>query len=252
MRPTFSGPLLAAALSMAALPAVAETAAATWPSEAEREALHGEIRDYLLANPDILMEMLALIEERKASETAASDLDMVASNAAAIFEDGYSFVGGNPEGSFTIVEFLDYQCGFCRRAHPELMELIESDGDIRWIVKEFPILGPQSDMAARFAISVKRIAGDTAYGAVHAALMTFRGESSEASLSALADRMSLDTRKIIAGMAAPETEAVIAANAALAARLLISGTPGFIFETEVVRGYVPLEGMVGLVDDLRG
>jgi protein-disulfide isomerase len=221
-------------------------------SASERAAFRAEVRAYLLENPEVLMEAIQVLESRRQDQLASADAQLLAENHDAIFADGQSWIGGNPEGDITIVEFLEYRCGYCKQAHPEVNQLLRDDGNIRYIVKEFPVLGPQSDLAARFAISVLRIAGDTAYGAVHEALMTFRGEISEASLSALAERMSLDTRAILAGMAAPETEAVIAANAALAARLQISGTPGFIFETEVVRGYVPLEGMVGLVDDLRG
>jgi protein-disulfide isomerase len=131
-------------------------------------------------------------------------------------------------------------------------QLLKDDGNIRYIVKEFPILGPQSLLAAQFAISVKRIEGDAAYGAAHEALMTFRGEFTQASLVDLADRLSLDTGAVIAGMAAPETEAVIAANRRLAEALKINGTPGFVFEDQLVRGYVPLDSMVGLVAELRG
>jgi protein-disulfide isomerase len=220
-------------------------------SASERAAFRAEVRAYLLENPEVLMEAIQVLESRRQDQLASADAQLLAENHDAIFADGQSWIGGNPEGDITIVEFLDYRCGYCKQAHPEVNQLLRDDGNIRYIVKEFPVLGPQSELAARFAVSVKRIAGDTAYGAVHEALMTFRGEISEASLRALADRMSLDTKAVMAGIAAPETEAVIAANMALAQRLQINGTPGFIFETELVRGYMPLDTMVALVAELR-
>ena len=120
--------------------------------------------------------MIALLEAEAAGATAA-DRPRRSSPPTrdAIFDDGFSFVGGNPEGSVTIVEFLDYQCGFCRRAHPEVRELIAADGDIRWIVKEMPILGPGSELAARAAVATLIAEGPEAYAALHDRLMRLEG-----------------------------------------------------------------------------
>ena len=103
-------------------------------------------------------------------------------HADAIFDDGFSFVGGNPEGGVTVVEFLDYQCGFCRRAHPDVAELIASDGDIRWIVKELPILGPGSELAARAAVATLIAEGPERYAALNDRLMRLEGQVDDASL----------------------------------------------------------------------
>ncbi len=128
---------LSIALSAAFLLAAPAAQAFETMSEADRTALHAEIRAYLLENPEILREMVALLGGQGKAKSAEADRDLVAANAAALFDDGFSFVGGNPDGGFTVVEFLDYQCGYCRRAHPELSRLIEEDErDIRLIVKE--------------------------------------------------------------------------------------------------------------------
>ncbi len=136
-------------------------------TDAERDAFRAEIRAYLLDNPEVLMEAIAVLEERQASQQAQGDIDLVSVNAEAIFNDGYSWVGGNPDGDITVVEFMDYRCGYCKKAHPEVTELLGTDGNIRFIVKEFPILGDQSVLAARFAIAVKKVMGDDAYGRAH-------------------------------------------------------------------------------------
>ena len=118
--------LAAAFLAMAALPAFADEPQQSSPfTPAEREALHAEIRAYLLQNPEVLQEMIQLLEQKQQAATAENDKTLVAMHAEEIFDDGFSWVGGNPEGSFTLVEFLDYQCGFCKRAQPDVVELLE-------------------------------------------------------------------------------------------------------------------------------
>jgi protein-disulfide isomerase len=241
---------LAALALIAALPAAAEPQPPAM-SPAERAALHAEIREYLLANPEILTEMIAILESRQAAATAEQDKTLVATHAEAIFDDGFSFVGGNPEGSVTVVEFLDYQCGFCRRAHPDVAELIASDGDIRWIVKELPILGPGSELASRAAVATLIAEGPERYAALNDRLMRLEGQVDDASLDgALADA-GLDAAAIRAGMDDPEVSRRLDATRALAKDLAISGTPTFVFENRMVRGYLPLAEMRGLLDELR-
>jgi protein-disulfide isomerase len=238
------------ALLMAATPLRAESPAPVW-DDASRAALHDEIRRYLLENPEIMMEMYALLEERQRAATEETDKAVVASNAEAIFEDGYSFQGGNPEGDVTIVEFLDYQCGYCRRSHPELADLIETDGQVRWIVKEFPILGPNSELAARAALSTQILAGEDAYLRLHNAMMESKGPVTEQNLDAILNANDLDPQVIREGMEDLRVTERIAANHALAQKLSISGTPTFVFDDEMVRGYVPLEQMRALVAEKR-
>jgi protein-disulfide isomerase len=221
-------------------------------SDAERDAFRAEVRAYLLDNPEVLMEAIGVLEERQAAEAAAGDEELLAVNAEAIFNDGFSWVGGNPEGDITIVEFLDYRCGYCKKAHPEVTELLSSDGNIRYIVKELPILGDQSVLAARFAIAVLEVQGDAAYDDIHNELMTFRGEFTEESLSALSETKGYDTPSVLKAMNSPETKRIIDENRALAQRMNINGTPSFVFENQMVRGYVPLDGMIGIVAEVRG
>jgi protein-disulfide isomerase len=218
---------------------------------ADREALHAEIRAYLLANPEILMEMLQLLEQKQQAATAEGDKALVAENAEAIFEDGFSWVGGNPEGSVTLVEFLDYQCGYCRKAQPELTELIGADGDIRLIVKEMPILGPGSELAARAAIATLITEGPESYAALHGRLIGLKGQITDESLDATLKAADLDPATVRTAMAAPEVDRRLAATRELAGKLAISGTPTFVFDDRMVRGYLPLDAMRSLVGELR-
>jgi protein-disulfide isomerase len=152
----------------------------------------------------------------------------------------------------TIVEFLDYRCGFCRRAHPEVEALIAADSNIRLIVKEFPILGEQSVISSRFAVATLQLAGDDAYKAAHDALIAVRGELDERALRQIAVGLGLDADAILAHMGSDEVSQVIADNRALGQRLQINGTPSFVFADQVMRGYLTLDQMQALVEDARG
>jgi protein-disulfide isomerase len=241
--------LILAALALAATPALGlEIDNMT---EAERAAFRAEVRAYLMDNPEVLMEAIGVLEQRQAEAEAQADGQLVARNRAALFEDGHSWVGGNPEGDITIVEFLDYRCGYCKRAHPEVADLIASDGEIRYVIKEFPILGDQSVLASRFALAVQTVAGDAAYKTVSDALMAQRADVTEASLTELANTLGLDADAIMDKMSSDAVDNVLQSNRMLAQRMQITGTPTFVFEDRMVRGYAPLDAMQQIVEEVR-
>ena len=240
-----------AVMALALLAAPARALDLTDMTAAEREAFRSEVRAYLLDNPEIIMEAVNLLEQRQAEAEATADGDMIADNAAAIFDDGYSWVGGNPEGDITIVEFMDYRCGYCRKAAPEVEALLKSDGNIKLIVKEFPILGEASVAASRFAVATKQIAGDEAYAQVHEALIAFKGDIDGVGLRRLGDGLGLDSDAILARMDSDEVTRVLAETYALAQRLNISGTPTFVLADEMLRGYLPADQLAAIVADKR-
>lgn len=217
----------------------------------DRAAFRDEVRSYLLENPEILVEAMEILKAREADAELQNDLLLVQNNAAALFSSPTDWVGGNPDGDITIVEFMDYRCSYCRKAHAEISELIKSDGSIRFVLKEYPILGVESDLASRFAIAVLQIGGDSAYLAAHDALMTLRADVSAESLQQLAVNLGLDAAAISARMQSDEVLAVIAANRALGDIMKINGTPTFIVDQTMLRGYVPLDGMRQIVADER-
>lgn len=221
-------------------------------TEMERDIFRSEIRDYLIENPEVLMEAIAVLEERRAAEAVAREGMLLEEYRSAIFEDGFSWIGGNPEGDVTIVEFLDYRCGFCKRAHPEVQALLAGDSNIRFIVKEYPILGAESELASRYAIAVKLIEGDAAYLAVHDALMEWEGPVNEGALGRIArDAGISDHDAIMVEMNSDEVGKIIATNRALGQALQIQGTPSFIVGDTFVRGYVDLDQMRSIVDGIR-
>ena len=236
-----------------ALALIAGTASAeglTDMSEAEREAFHAEVRAYLLENPEVIMEAVQVLEARQAQAEAANDRQLVENNLTALTDDGYSYVAGNPEGAITIVEFLDYRCGFCKRSHPEVQALLESNDDIRLIVKEFPILGADSLLAARAATSILVHQRDT-YGDFSDLLMEHTGPVNEDVLSELANEAGADAALMLANLEDDIVTQIISKNHELAQRMQISGTPTFVIGSEMVRGFIPQAAMQQMVDEIR-
>ena len=241
-------PALASGLALAA---PAQAMDLTELSDAERAQFRAEVRAYLMENPEVILEAVEQMQNRQAEAQMQADFDLVAANADEIFDDGYSWVGGNPEGDITLVEFLDYRCGYCKRAHGEVAKLLETDGNIKLIVKEFPILGEQSMLASRFAVATKQVAGDDAYKQVNDALMAFNGAVSLPALRRLGNSLDLDVAAIEARMGDDAVTQEIARTRALAEKLQITGTPTFVMQDEMLRGYLPYDQMMALVDEKR-
>lgn len=217
----------------------------------EVEDFGGSVRAYLLENPEVIIEAISILEQRREVAEAQADRNIVLAHADELFDDGYSYMAGNPDASVKIVEFLDYRCGYCRRAHPEVNAMLAGDDDLAVIYKEYPILGEQSVIASQFAIATRRLFGGQAYSNMMDALMGFSGNYSDAALKRLASGLDLDGDAILAEMQSEAVTAEIARNRALGNILSITGTPTFVVETEMLRGYVPLATFVQIVQEIR-
>jgi len=240
---------LALALTLAtALPAAAFDPAAM--SDSEREAFGNAVREYLMANPEVLIESINVLEERRAADEVENDKVLVEAHKVELFSDGHSWVGGNPEGDLTMVEFIDYRCTVCRQVHDEVEKLVAKDGNIRLILKEYPILGEESDLASRFAVAVKQVAGDEAYKQANDKLMTMRGRVTLESLGAIANDLGVDSKAVLDRLHTEDVTAVLRANRQLGERMRIMGTPTFVIGPELLRG-VPQVGLQSVVADIR-
>ncbi|MGH1465471.1 MAG: DsbA family protein [Cognatishimia sp.] len=243
-------PLMAAAFALCALPLQALDLGKM--TDEERALFRAEVRAFLIEQPEVLVEAFNVLEQQQAANQVSADATLVQVNAKDIFEDGYSWVGGNPDGDITLVEFVDYRCGYCRKAHDEVKELVESDGNIRIIVKEFPILGEASAASARFAIAVKQKLGDAAYEATNDALIRLKSDVTPVTLRRLAKSLGFDAAEILAHMESDAVSREILQTRQLAQRLQISGTPTFVMQDEMLRGYLPLDAMRQVVAAKRG
>ena len=220
-------------------------------SAAERALLQEEIRLYLLENPEIIMEAVEVLRKKEQQAAIQSDFELVKKNKKAIFEDGFSFIGGNPNGDITLVEFVDYRCGYCKKAHNEVEKLLSTDGNIRFVIKEFPILGEDSLVLSKFALAVKIVHGNEIYKLVHDILIKMKSRPSEKAFDQIMNNLNLDADRVERKMESNEVNGMITYTRTLAERLKISGTPTFVMNDELIRGYVPFDALTNIVDNKR-
>ena len=220
-------------------------------TNADRKVLQKEIRRYILENPDIIFEAADIVRKREAALEVQEDEELIQSNFNEIFYDNYSYVGGNPDGDITIVEFVDYKCGYCRKAAELVRELIAKDDNIRFVVKEFPILGEASLVSSKFAIAVKNIGGPEKYKVVHDILLALAAEPTEIYLRRIAKELELNPEELFEAMQSDLVAQEIDQTRELAQKLQISGTPTFILGDQFLRGFVPLEILAKAIQSER-
>jgi protein-disulfide isomerase len=221
--------LAALAAELALAPAAAQTGAA------ERQQIEQIIREYLVANPEVIEEAVNALRQKREAEAVAAQSRAIEERRMAIFDSPHQAVLGNPEGPITLVEFFDYNCGYCKRALSDLTALIEANPDLRVVMKEFPILSQGSIDAARISIAVKEVAPER-YLQFHQELFTRPGEATAEKALEIARDLGLDA----AGLQAAADKESVARNLQeveeLAMALGISGTPSYIIGTELVPG----------------
>ncbi|MDW8399186.1 MAG: DsbA family protein [Acetobacteraceae bacterium] len=234
--------------ALAALLLLAGAAVAQPLSEAQREEVVRILRDALTRDPSILRDAIAAMQADDERREAEARRAAIRAEAAALLRDPADPVRGNPAGDVTIVEFYDVRCTFCRRLHPELEALIAADRGVRVVMKDLPILGPQSVWAARALLAAHRQGG---YARLQDALLRMRGEPTEAAIQAEARRLGLDWQRLRRDMEDPAIMARIEANIALAQRLGISGTPALVIGDTLVPGAVDQRSLAAMVAAAR-
>lgn len=207
-----------------------------------------QTRDYLLNNPDVIVEAVNQMEARQRAARENELTAVLTARHDEIFNDPTSPVGGNATGDATLVEFFDYNCPYCRQAALILQQLQQADSGVRIVFKEFPILGPGSTFAARAALASQK---QGKYLAFHDAMMTYKGSISETSTLEIAAKVGLDLEQLKVDMADPAIELAIQANFELADALRVSGTPTFVSGKEITRGLVDLATMTQLIAAAR-
>ena len=197
------------------------------------EAIRRIVRDYLIEHPEVLLEAQEALRARRAERAAEQARGAIRRHHAELFRDPESPAAGAPAGGLALVEFFDYRCAHCRRVKPALDALLAENDDLRLIYKEFPILGPESTLAARAALAARE---QGAYAAFHDALMAADAPPDRERLFAVARALGLDESRFTRDMEDPAIDAHLARNAALAQALGIAGTPGFVLGERLIRG----------------
>jgi protein-disulfide isomerase len=205
-------------------------------AEADREGAVALVRQALLDNPLILDEAVEALEAARALAEVDLVADVIAENADLLFDDQNASIMGNPDGAITLVEFLDYNCGFCKRAHGDVMRLIAEQNDVRVLVKDFPVLGPGSLEAAQVAVAFRAIGGDMT--AFIDAMMTESVQADSAMARRVALELGADETALDLALDSPSLMEPIGEAYALAEQLNIRGTPAFIVGDQRLMGAV--------------
>jgi protein-disulfide isomerase len=206
------------------------------------------IRDYFLAHPEFMVEVLHAAEAKLKAEKAEDSKQAIAAKRGELLHDDLAPVAGNPMGDVTIVEFFDYRCPYCKQVEPSLEALVKQDPKLRIVYKEFPVLGPASVYASRIALAA-RMQGK--YAAFHDAMMAAKGQITEEIILKVAKTVGLDVEKAKTDMHAPEIEQQLKANYALAQELDIQGTPAFVVGDTLVPGATDIDNLKKLVAAAR-
>ncbi len=240
---------LAVSVVIAGVPAVSKAQEFSKTQKGEIEKI---IKDYLTANPELLEEMSAELQKRQAIAEAAKHKAAVEKNADAIFKSPRGVVIGNQNGDVNFVEFFDYNCGYCKKAMSDMLDLMKTDQKLRVVLKEFPVLGPGSMEAAQVAVAV-RMQDPTGkkYLDFHQKLLGGRGQADKARALAAAKEAGLDMAKLEKDLASPEVKATLEENFKIAEDMGLNGTPSYVIGKDVVIGAVGLEGLSKKISEAR-
>jgi protein-disulfide isomerase len=208
-----------------------------------RRAFEGVVRDYLLKNPAVIREAMQVLQAREEAEKQAAASLAMKQYRSELLQNANSPVGGNPKGDITIVEFFDYNCGYCKRVVPTVAAVLRNDPNVRVVYKEFAILGPQSVVAARAALAAKR---QGKYHEFHVALMSAE-RADENSVAATARALGLDYAQLVKDMGDPAIEEQLERNYRLATAIGINGTPAFVIGDRLVPGAVDEAAMMEII-----
>ncbi|GLS30694.1 Protein-disulfide isomerase [Mesorhizobium albiziae] len=201
----------------------------------DRKQVETIVRDYLLANPELLLEVQEALEAKQKEAQRLASLGVIKEAKAEIFNSEFDGVVGNPDGKVTIVEFYDYNCGYCKRAIEDMHALIKADPDLRFVLKEFPILGPDSQKAHTVSMAFRKMMPEK-YREFHDQLLGGQGRAGEASAIKIALALGADEKKLREEMQDPAIAEAFASTYELANKLAITGTPSYVVGNEVVFG----------------
>ncbi|MBP5857664.1 DsbA family protein [Marivibrio halodurans] len=215
-------------------------------SERERAEVETLVRDYILDHPEVILEAVQRLQARQQAEEEARSQAALADRAEDIDNHPMDPTHGPADAPVTLVEFFDYNCGYCKKLLPVMTKLIEERDDLRIVFKEFPILTPESEIAARAALAADR---QDLYLPFHQALMSMRGQMTEARILETAASVGLDLDRLRQDMAAGEISRHIAETKALAQEIGVTGTPALVIGDTLVPGAVPYERIVALLDE---
>ena len=217
-------------------------------TKAEKAEISNLVRQYIKRNPEIILEALEDIQKREEIQKEKAQRTQLKLNERFIERDIDDPILGNPDGKIVITEFFDYQCGYCKRMLKILLDISKNNNDVKIILKEYPILGPVSTLAAQVALAAKK---QNKYAEIHAALMQLRGRLSEPAVFQIAKEVVLTTEQLREAMMEPKILKHLTRTRELGKQLMIRGTPAFIINDTISPGALTKYQLLELIADAR-
>jgi len=239
--------LIMALAIVVAVPTMISPASAQQSTDTETARIEQIIRNYLLKNPELLVEVMKKLEEHQQAKEKEDLIGAIKTNRKALFASTTDFIV-NPMGRIPVVEFFDYQCGYCKKFLPAVNRLLKTDKSVRFVFKEYPILGKVSVVASRAALAAK-IQGK--YLPFHNGVMGLRRRLTEPLIYQIAKDVGLDVARLKVDMKKPEITAIIDANRKLAAAMGIRGTPSIVIGEQMAPGAISYDQLTALIDEAR-
>jgi protein-disulfide isomerase len=215
----------------------------------QKKQIEAIVHDYLKAHPEMLIDAIQAADDKLKADEKDKAAQALAAHRQEVFSDPQSPVDGNPSGNVTLVEFFDYRCPYCKQVEPSLEKLVADDHQLRFVFKEFPVLGPDSETAARVALAARK---QGKYDAFHRAMMGTGGHIDETVIYKVAASVGLDVDKLKQDMKSPDIDQQLKANLDLGKTLNLDGTPSFIIGDTIIPGAISANDLKQLIADARG
>lgn len=220
-------------------------------NDAQRKSIEAVVKSYILANPEVVEEALQELDRRKqVAQKSAQDATLTTEKDA-LFNAAHSAVVGNSKGKVSLVEFFDYNCGYCKKAALDVDQLIKKDPELRVVLKDFPVLGPDSVEAHEVALAVKNQLSGDKYWAFHMKAMALKGTVGKTRMLEVAKDSGVDMAKLTNDLQPKELRALLSQNIALGDKLGLTGTPSYVIDKEILFGAVGLETLTQTVANVR-
>ena len=209
------------------------------------------IKNYILDNPEIVIEAIELFQKKQSLNAIKKEKETIKSLSVELYDDTNSYFFGNENSKLKIVEFIDYNCGYCKKNHEIMMNILNKNNDIKYIIKELPILGESSLLASKFAINIYLVDGPKIYEKFYDKLMRHNSQLNFEILNKIAKKVGSSIKDFNSKLNVDSVNSVILKNLTLADKLSIDGTPTFIIDDNIFRGFISFDQLQEIIDNLR-
>ena len=212
--------------------------------ELSKQKINKLIYEYIMENPEVILESVDKLR-KKIEENSILDENFLNENFLKLANDPSIPYMGSDKPKVIIIEFFDYNCGYCKKSMDAVTELLRTEYDLKISFRDYPILSPSSRVAAKAALAAKE---QGKYFIFHSALMNMQGNLNDENIYSLARDLGIDIKKLKIDMQSASIDKIIEKNEILAKKLNIRGTPTFIINGKLYAGALDLKKLRQIIN----